>query len=689
MAFLGTATWNKIPGVSTASGEKIWNSLSWRAEIYFRKLTGKIPGLTWRELTKMTWPDSGFYLGNHIKLGQSLEATIANPYIKAEDIQIGKELFLKNCGVCHGGDGKGRTGPALAVPHLPRGDSDYVLYRTIRDGIPGTAMPELEMSFEERWRVVGYLRTLMGSQFRKREATRDLNVNVSFEDILKARTTPEVWLTYAGALDGWRYSPLDEITPANAGKLMLLWSRPFLTEDKVPEAVPLVVDKTIFLVEPPNNVIAMEATSGKVLWRYERQLPQKLSLCCGRVNRGLAVLGDTLYLGTLDARLVAINAKTGAVKWEVKVGEPSEGYSITSAPLAVKDSIVIGVSGAEFAIRGFIDAYDAKTGSLKWRFYTTPGPGEFGHDTWKNDAWKKGGGSTWITGSYDPQLNILYWGVGNPSPTFLGDVRPGDNLFTSSALALDADTGRRVWHFQFTPHDENDWGGNQTPILVDGQFNGKARKLVYWASRNGFYYVLDRATGEFLHGSPFIDINWASGLDPKGRPIIVDRPISAAGRMTRPGVDGGVNWQQSAYDPVSDLYFVHASENSSIFTKSPPEMFRPGRGGFMVGSGSYDASAARGVVRALQPATGKKVWEYYSPTMTEADPGRSGLLVTAGGVLFGAAGGTVFALNKDSGEELWRVPLGGESKTAPISFRLNGKQVVGLSSGRTFFLFGL
>jgi alcohol dehydrogenase (cytochrome c) len=682
--------WSRIPGISTASDEKITHSLLWRLELYFWKLVGRVPDLSWGELRKMTWPGSGFFLAGHVKEGRSLEAVIANPYTKPGDIKTGKDLFSSRCGACHGADGKGRTAPALAVPHLSRGDSDFILYKHIRDGIPGTAMPSAQgLSFEERWQVVGFLRTLMGSRFSDRKPARDLNVNVAFDDILKARGNPNVWLTYAGALDGWRYSPLTEITPQNAGKLRLLWSRPFSTEEKIAEAVPLVVDGTIFIVEPPNNVLAMEASTGKVLWRYQRSLPQQLPLCCGRVNRGLAVLGDTLFLGTLDARLVAINAKTGEVKWEIEVANSSEGYSITGAPLAVKDAIVVGISGGEFGVRGFLAAYDAKTGAQKWRFNTIPGPGEPGHETWKNDAWKKGGGPTWITGSYDPHLNLLFWGVGNPSPTYLGEVRPGDNLFTASALALDADTGRLRWYFQFTPHDENDWGANQTPILAELKIGGVMRKVVCWANRNGFYYVLDRETGEFLHGSAFVEQNWTTGLSAKGRPMVPEKKISPSGRLTRPGVDGGVNWQQAAFDPASGTFFVHASENSSVFTKSPPERFRPGRGGFVVGSGSYYASAPVTVVRALDAATGAKRWEYFSPRMTEVDQGRSGLVATAGGVLFGASGGTVFALDMQTGKELWRVPLGGYSMTAPITFRLGDKQVVGLSVGRAFFLFGL
>ena len=264
--------------------------------------------------------------------------------------------------------------------------------------------------------------------------------------------------------------------------------------------------------------------------------------------------GSTIFFGSLDGYLVAINANDGKVIWQTLVASPSDGYSITGAPLVVNRSVVVGIAGGEFGIRGFLAAYDVSTGQQQWKFETIPGPGEVGHETWENDAWRTGGGPTWNTGSYDPSTDLLYWGVGNPSPDFSGDVRPGDNLFTDSVIALHASTGKLAWYFQFTPHDEHDWDSAQTPVLADLSINGVVRKVICWPNRNGFYYVLDRVTGEFLAGVPFVEVDWAKGLTSAGRPILSDvAKVSTAGRRTRPGIDGGTNWQNPAFDPETRI----------------------------------------------------------------------------------------------------------------------------------------
>jgi alcohol dehydrogenase (cytochrome c) len=401
------------------------------------------------------------------------------------------------------------------------------------------------------------------------------------------------------------------------------------------------------------------------------------------------VLGDTVFLGSLDGHLVAINANTGKVAWDVEVAKPSDGYTMTGAPLIANHSVIVGVSGGEFGIRGFLAAYDARTGQEQWRFHTIPGPGEFGHDTWKNDAWRTGGGPTWITGSYDPELDLLYWGVGNPAPVYSGEARPGDNLFTNSVIALKARTGKLAWHFQFTPHDEHDWDSNQTPILADISIGGSGRKVICWANRNGFYYVLDRVTGQFLMGVPFVEQNWAEGLDKAGRPISVTG-ASATGRLTRPGVGGGTNWQNPAFDERQGMVFVPATEGASVFTKTAGDRVERGSRGLLVGSGGAWAEPPIPVVRALEVATGKSRWEYFSPPFTGGEyAGYSGLLATAGGLVFGASGGSAFALNAATGQELWRVSLGGDTRAAPITFTVEGRQVIAISAGRALFLFEL
>jgi len=414
-------------------------------------------------------------------------------------------------------------------------------------------------------------------------------------------------------------------------------------------------------------------------------------VCCGRFNRGLAILGHTLFWGALDGKLIAIDAVSGQKKWETEVANPSDGYTITVAPLVVKNLVVVGVSGGEYGIRGFLAAYNARTGKQVWRFHTIPGPGESGHDTWKNDAWETGGGPTWVTGSYDPQLDLLYWGVGNPAPNYAPAVRPGDNLFTNSVIALNATTGKLVWYFQFTPHDAHDWDSNQTPILADMDIDGTMRKTICWANRNGFYYVLDRTNGKFLKGAPFVKMTWASGLASNGRPIETQNAkVTPAGVLTSPGIGGGVNWQPSSYDPRTQIFFVHATEGSSIYTSTAADNVRRGQNGLYEGSGSSVGETAVNIVKALNAATGTIKWEHKSPRESkDSDQSYSGILSTDGGVLFSAYAGTVFALDSQTGKELWRAGLGGKTQAPPISFELDGKQVVAVTGGSTLFLFGL
>ncbi len=374
--------------------------------------------------------------------------------------------------------------------------------------------------------------------------------------------------------------------------------------------------------------------------------------------------------------------------WQTRVANPSDGYTLTGAPLVANQSVIVGVAGGEYGIRGFLSAYDPQNGREQWKFFTIPGPGERGHETWKTDAWRTGGGPTWITGSYDPSLDLIYWGVGNPAPDFSGDSRPGDNLFTNSVVALHAGTGKLAWYFQFTPHDEHDWDSTQTPILTDVVINGVARKAICWANRNGFYYVLDREVGTFLVGVPFVEQDWALGLDTSGRPILrKDGEVSKTGRLTRPSVAGGTNWQNTAFDRSKGLIFVPATEGASVFTKSSTPV-RGERGVFMASGGSSSVSPIQ-VVRALDVASGAKRWEHYAPSSAAFSLGYSGLLATGGGLVFGASGGDAFAIESVTGQEVWRASLGGATLAAPISFTVDGRQVIAVLAGRALFVFGL
>ena len=465
--------------------------------------------------------------------------------------------------------------------------------------------------------------------------TKIASSRVTFEQLLNASEQPTNWLTYSGQYSSQRYSKLDQINDANVSELQVKWVRQFPISELF-ETSPLVVNGAMYVTLPENKVWALDARTGLKLWEYSYDLPQQLSVCCGKINRGLAVLGDTLYMGTLDATLVAIDAKSGNEVWRSKVGEGPDGYSITGAPLIVKDMVITGVGGGEYGIRGFVDAYDAVTGKRRWRRYTIPGPGEPGHETWEGNSWKIGGSPTWMTGSYDPELDLLYWGVGNPGPDWNGDVRKGDNLYSDCVLALDPDSGEIKWHFQFTPHDVHDWDACQIPVLVDTKYDGEARKLMLWANRNAFYYVLDRETGEFLHATNFAKQTWAEKIDEKGRPVRVPGMLpSKDGVWVYPDVGGAANWFSPTYSPKSELFYVMAFDGAGeYFITEDPKYVKglPFTGG-TGSSNEYEEFVNPeyvSAVRALKPMTGKQVWEYrVQPKST------SGLLSTAGNLVFG------------------------------------------------------
>ena len=527
-------------------------------------------------------------------------------------------------------------------------------------------------------------------------ATPTLDAQVTYERLLKAESDPQNWLTYSGSYRSWRYSALELINRQNVASLKVAWVHQMPTNHRI-EATPIVVDGVMYVTEPPSNVFALDPATGRPFWHYKRSLPAKINVCCDAVNRGVAVLGDRVFLGTVDAHLVALNAKTGAVLWDVQVADNKTGYAITSAPLIVKDMVITGIAGGEYGIRGFLDAYDAQTGKRRWRFNTIPGPGEKGHETWGGgEAWKHGGGPTWVTGSYDPELNLVFWGVGNPSPDWNADVRPGDNLYSDSAIALDADTGTLKWHFQFVPHDANDWDAVQIPVLVDGDWQGRPRKLIYWAHRGGFYYVLDRSTGDFLLGKPFAKQTWAKGLDARGRPERLPNSVpTEEGAYIWPGVQGATNWYSPSYNPLTGYFYLSVWENKGYYLKGEPK-YTPGNR--YVGS-VPDIDVADdpgyGAIRALNPKTGDKVWEYKMHTKPW-----SGVLTTASRLLFGSNGGWLsrdrenmeayfFALDADNGKELWRINLGGTMAANPITYMENGKQMVTMAAGGAIFTFSL
>jgi alcohol dehydrogenase (cytochrome c) len=508
-------------------------------------------------------------------------------------------------------------------------------------------------------------------------------VNVPYERIRDADKEPGNWLTYSRDYSGQRYSPLDQINPANVAKLRVAWVHQVNELDGF-ETSPIVVDGTMFISEPPNMVKALDAGTGRTLWSYRKDIPTDLRLCCGKVNRGVAILGNTVYYGSTDAHLIALDARTGALRWDTQMADYKLGYSSTGAPLAVKDKIIIGMAGGEYGVRGFIDGYDAKTGKRAWRFNTIPAKGEPGNETWDGESWKTGSATSWVTGVYEPETNTVYWGTGNPGPDWNGDVRGGDNLYSDSLIALDPDTGLKKWHFQYTPHDQNDWDSTQTPILANGMVQGQPRKMVVLANRNGFYYALDRTTGKFIAGRPYVKQTWASGLDESGRPMRLPNAVpSVGGTLLWPSLDGGSNWYSSTFSPKTDLYYVNAKELGAIYHKGDAE-YKAGalfNGG---GQRDYNGEEPYGAVRALEVATGQLRWEYKLHS-----PSHAGLMATAGGLVFGSNSTSFFALDAQKGDLLWRFEGGGNIDANPITFMNAGKQYVVIASGHALFVFGL
>ncbi len=508
---------------------------------------------------------------------------------------------------------------------------------------------------------------------------------VTWERLVNAEDEPENWMMYSGTLDSQRYSRLDQINTGNVTELEMKWSYQIPVIDRA-ETVPTVVDGIMFITEAPSNLTAVDARTGRVYWRYDHELPEDLRICCGRNNRGVAILGETLFMSTLDAHLVAIDARTGNVLWDVEVADYEAGYSKTAAPLIVKDKVVTGIAGGEFGIRGFIDAYDPVTGELEWRTYAIPGPGEPGNDSWSGDSWKTGGAATWITGSYDPDLNLIYWGTGNPGPDWNGDVRLGDNLYSDSALALNGDTGEIAWHFQFTPHDVHDYDSIQVPILADIEYQGSTRKVMMWANRNAFFYTIDRETGEFLEGEAYASQTWAQGLDPNGRPIRVPGMAPTyEGILVSPPIVGATNWYSPGYSQQTGLFYVTSFDGEQEFFKRDEDYEEGER--FTGGGGRYNQpmDAFHSSIRAINPATAEIEWEF--PIMPRSS---AGITTTAGGIVFtGSADGYFFALDAASGEELWHISLGARVHAAPMTFAIDGQQFVTIASGNVVYTFGL
>ncbi len=517
-----------------------------------------------------------------------------------------------------------------------------------------------------------------------------VQAEVSFDRIVDATDDQDNWLTHSGTYNSERYSHLNEINTDNVDSLKVIWAYQMQPSpdggNGLVETTPLVADGIMYITEPPSTVTALDARTGKMLWTWSPDMPDDvLHIGFPRVNRGVALLDDAVYIGTLDARLVSLDAATGAERWNVEVADNKTGFALTLAPLAIENKIIVGVSGAEAGVRGFVDAYDSATGERVWRFHTIPAPGEPGSETWQGDAWQTGGGSTWLTGSYDPDLDLLYWTVGNPAPDWNGDVRPGDNLYSCSIIALDPNTGELEWHFQFTPHDTHDWDANQIPVLLDAEFNDEDRKIVALANRNAFFYLLDRETGEFLHGIEYSKQTWATGLDEAGRPIVIPgSEPTYAGNLVWPSLQGATNWFSPSYNPVTEQFFVATRLMGSIYYKADVE-YEEGQPFLGGGEQALSGDDAAGAIRALDVMTGRQQWEFMLHS-----PPWAGVMATAGGLVFGGSNeGNIFALDSATGKSLWDFQSGGAVRSNPMSFAVDGKQRIVSTGGRTMYVFGL
>ena len=509
---------------------------------------------------------------------------------------------------------------------------------------------------------------------------------VTYQDILEGLKDPSRWLTFSGDYSGRRHSPLTQITPENVHRLAAQWTfqTGTMTRGRGFEATPLVWDGVLYVTGSNNLAWALDARTGRPFWEYRRDLPDDLTYGArAPVNRGFGILGDRLFMVTLDAHLLAFDRRTGSILWDVVLADYRIGYAATMAPLVIEDKLIVGISGGDYPTRGFLDAYDPESGERIWRMYTVPEPGEPGSETWpdSDDVLSRGGGATWMTGTYDPELNLLYWGTGNPNPDYWGADRIGDNLYTASLLAIDADTGEMRWHYQFTPHDTHDWDSNHVPVQAELVVDGRPRKVVMVANRNGFFYVLDRTTGELLLGKPFTDTTWAREIGSDGRPIVLNDDGS---KGCLPDQHGSTNFMPPSFDPSLGLFFVTARETCATYIPHAQEIV-PGEPSFG-GVVRRNAERGYGALRAIDVATGERRWEFTYPSPTMA-----GVTSTAAGLVFaGDHEGNFMAFDSATGKNLWHFPTGSSIwGAAAMTHMLDGRQHVLIASGTTLTAFAL
>jgi alcohol dehydrogenase (cytochrome c) len=541
-----------------------------------------------------------------------------------------------------------------------------------------------------RWRAFilslmiafGAGRSTMGQEGK---SPMPIDIQVTASDLL-TQPVGANWTSYNGDYTGRRFSSLQEVNVSNVAQLRAAWVFHPGNSQRL-EVTPVVV-RGMMYVTSANDVFALDARTGRMVWHHQHALsPGLLDDAAAHKNRGVAVWKNFVYAETDDAHLLCLDARSGSVVWDVQYADKTKHYGATSAPLVVKDEVIVGTSGGDSGVRGFLAAYDASTGKLKWHLWTIPGPGEFGSSSWPGDSYLYGGGTTWMPGTYDPELDTLYWTTSNAAPDFVGDSRPGDDLYTACVLAIDANTGKLKWYFQFTPHDLYDYDANETPVLVDKEENGTVRHLLVQADRNGFFYVLDRTTGKFLRATPFVDkINWATGIDASGRPVLSGRIPTAKGTYICPGVVGATNWFAPSYNPSTGLFYVMAVEGCNLYFAAPRKFIK-GETYYNTGTKVPPGEHNQKILLALSVADGKTVWRY--PQVGRGDSW-GGTMTTAGGLVFFADdSGSFEAVEAATGRPLWHFNTGQPMHASPMSYSVDGVQYVAIAAGSDIFTFAL
>jgi len=631
---------------------------------------------------------------------------------------LGRTLFTERCAPCHGANATGGTFATSILPRIAALDN-AALEEAILNGVPARGMPAFPLSKPEMTAVVAYLRTLPtpGPRGRRErlepihvqtttgESIDGIVVRQSFEDLqlrladgsirlfrrdgdrFRPVTSDSDWPGYDGGSRGYRSTTLKDIDPGNVAQLAPRWI--FTVADTSPlETTPVVSDGIMF-VTSGNQCYALDAGTGRQIWRFSRPLTKGLvGNAAGGINRGATVDRTHVYLGTDNAHLVALDRRTGEIAWETTMADARENYSATGAPLLAGGLVIAGTAGGDGGARGFLAAYDPATGKEVWRFWTTPAPGDPAASTWDGPAILHPGGPTWLTGSYDPDLETLYWTTGNPGSDLNGDVRKGDNLYADSLLALDVRTGRLKWYYQFTPHDLWDWDGQAPLALIDAQWDGQPKKLVVQASRNGFFYVLDRTNGKLLLGRPFAQkLTWAEGIGADGRPILLpNQEPTEAGTRVCPSLIGATNWWSTSYLPQTGLYYVQTLESCGVFTKRKDE-WTSGR--VYMGGGTSNAPDVRPqkILRAIDIRDGRIAWEL--PQLGDGST-RSGTLATASGLIFfGEDSGALMAVDAATGKPLWHFQTSQTLRASPMTYAFDGRQYVAIAAGPNVLAFTL